>query len=121
MRDRVPGIRTWMWVDDGTDTCPSWAIDYEAAAASATTRTVAPWGRSPDDLYFLYTGGTTGFPKGVMWRQDDLVGSLDIGSKYPLPASPGWDELDERVFDDAWPAGGILAELCTPGRRPCLV
>ncbi len=34
--------------------------------------TVAPWGRSGDDLLLLYTGGTTGMPKGVMWRQDDL-------------------------------------------------
>ena len=31
-----------------------------------------PWGRSGDDLLLLYTGGTTGMPKGVMWRQDDL-------------------------------------------------
>jgi acyl-CoA synthetase (AMP-forming)/AMP-acid ligase II len=97
MRDRVPGVRAWIWVDDGTDACPEWAIDYEAAARSATSRTVAPWGRSPDDLYILYTGGTTGFPKGVMWRQDDLVGSLDAPSKHPLPAAPGWDEFDARI------------------------
>jgi fatty-acyl-CoA synthase len=97
MRDRVPRIRTWIWVDDGTDPCPDWAIPYETAAASSTVRTVAPWGRSPDDLYILYTGGTTGMPKGVMWRQDDLVGSLDAPSKQPLPAGPGWDEFDARV------------------------
>ena len=33
--------------------------------------------RSPDDLYILYTGGTTGMPKGVLWRQADIyVGAL---------------------------------------------
>lgn len=97
MHSRVPAVHTWIWVNDGTDACPDWAIDYEVAASSATTRTIAPWGRSPDDLYILFTGGTTGFPKGVMWRQDDLVGSLDAPSKHPLPAAPGWDEFDARI------------------------
>jgi fatty-acyl-CoA synthase len=97
MRARVPNVHTWIWVDDGTGSCPEWAIPYEAAAASATTRTVAPWGRSADDLYILYTGGTTGMPKGVMWRQDDMFGSLDAPSKQPFPTTPGWDEFDQRV------------------------
>ena len=39
--------------------------------------------RSGDDLYFLYTGGTTGMPKGVMWRNEDLFGVLGDGA-YPL-------------------------------------
>ncbi|MFM2077131.1 MAG: hypothetical protein RJA49_1021 [Actinomycetota bacterium] len=97
MRGRVPGVHTWIWVDDGHGACPEWAVPYETAAASATGRTVPPWGRSPDDLYILYTGGTTGMPKGVMWRQDDLVGSLDAPSKRPLPTVPGWDEFDARI------------------------
>src|SRR4029434_1858469 len=37
---------------------------------------VAPWGRSGDQLLMTYTGGTTGMPKGVMWRQDDLFRNL---------------------------------------------
>jgi acyl-CoA synthetase (AMP-forming)/AMP-acid ligase II len=97
LRDRLPGIVTWIWVDDATTSCPSWATPYETAAAAATGRTVAPWGRSPDDLYMLYTGGTTGMPKGVMWRQDDVIGSLDAPSKVRLPDVPGWDALDARI------------------------
>ena len=97
MRARVPRVSTWICVDDGTDPCPEWAVPYETAVASATGRTMAPWGRSPDDLYILYTGGTTGMPKGVMWRQDDMVASLDAPSKHPLPAAPGWDAFDERI------------------------
>jgi len=73
VRSRVPKVRHWLWVDDGEGPCPEWAVPYEDAAASATGRTVAPWGRSGDDLLMIYTGGTTGMPKGVMWRQDDLI------------------------------------------------
>jgi acyl-CoA synthetase (AMP-forming)/AMP-acid ligase II len=97
LRHEIPAIRRWIWVDDGSGPCPDWALPYETAAASASGRTAAPWGRSPDDLYILYTGGTTGMPKGVMWRQDDMVGSLDAPSKYPLPSVPGWDAFDERI------------------------
>ena len=97
MRVRCPRIRTWIWVDDDSGPCPDWALDYETAAASSTARIAAPWGRSADDLYILYTGGTTGMPKGVMWRQDDVVVSLDGASKHPLPEVPGWAEFDARV------------------------
>ncbi|CAN5620337.1 acyl-CoA synthetase [soil metagenome] len=96
LRARVPSVHTWVWVDDGSGPCPEWAVPYETCASSASTRTIATWGRSPDDLYILYTGGTTGMPKGVMWRQDDLVGTLDSASQHPLPAVPGWDQLDAR-------------------------
>jgi acyl-CoA synthetase (AMP-forming)/AMP-acid ligase II len=57
----------------------------------------APWGRSGDDLYLLYTGGTTGMPKGVMWRQDDIFVSLDAPSRRPLPDQPDFAALREKV------------------------
>jgi len=46
------------------------AVDYESAIQSAPPP--APVQHSPDDLYVLYTGGTTGMPKGVLWRQHDI-------------------------------------------------
>jgi len=73
IRDRVPAVRTWLWVDDGNGACPEWATPYETAAAAATGRVVGPQPRSGDDILMIYTGGTTGMPKGVMWRQDDLM------------------------------------------------
>jgi 3-oxocholest-4-en-26-oate---CoA ligase len=76
IRDRVPKVTTWLWVDDGDGLCPEWATPYEQAAHSHPERVVPPWGRSGDQLMMTYTGGTTGMPKGVMWRQDDLFRTL---------------------------------------------
>ncbi len=76
IRDQLPKMRTWLWVDDGSGPCPEWATPYEDAATSGAGRVAPEWGRTGDDLNMLYTGGTTGMPKGVMWRQDDLVVSL---------------------------------------------
>jgi 3-oxocholest-4-en-26-oate---CoA ligase len=82
IRDRVPRVVTWLWVDDGNGPCPEWALPYEDAAAAASGRTTPPWGRSGDHIMMTYTGGTTGMPKGVMWRQDDLFRTL-VGQMNP--------------------------------------
>jgi acyl-CoA synthetase (AMP-forming)/AMP-acid ligase II len=67
----LPKIRGVLVVSEtGAATLPADASDYEAVAES--DRPAPTVERSPDDLMFLYTGGTTGMPKGVMWRQDDL-------------------------------------------------
>jgi acyl-CoA synthetase (AMP-forming)/AMP-acid ligase II len=73
IRADLPRIHTWLWVDDGSGPCPDWAIPYETAASPTPTRTYGPVPRSGDDILMIYTGGTTGMPKGVMWRQDDLI------------------------------------------------
>jgi acyl-CoA synthetase (AMP-forming)/AMP-acid ligase II len=83
VRQRLPRIRAWLWVDDDGAPCPSWATPYEQVATEApnTERRLGPWGRNPDDLLLIYTGGTTGMPKGVMWRQDDLFAVLNRTSE----------------------------------------
>ncbi len=84
IRDQLPKITSWLWVDDGSGACPAWATPYEdAAATDPGERPVqGPWGRSGDHLLMTYTGGTTGMPKGVMWRQDDLFRNL-VGQFVP--------------------------------------
>jgi acyl-CoA synthetase (AMP-forming)/AMP-acid ligase II len=66
------------------------AVDYEEALA-ASSPDGPPVEPSPDDLYILYTGGTTGMPKGVLWRQHDIfmaamggrkVGTWEIVTSY---------------------------------------
>jgi acyl-CoA synthetase (AMP-forming)/AMP-acid ligase II len=97
VRPRTPRVKTWLWVDDGSGPCPPWAVPYEQAAASASARVQPSWGRSGDDLLLLYTGGTTGMPKGVMWRQDDLVGVLDAANKNRLPPDVDMEVVGERA------------------------
>ena len=72
VRARCPDIKHWLFVDDGKSTCPSWASHYEAAAQSRSTVGILDDRRSGDDQILIYTGGTTGLPRGVMWRQHDL-------------------------------------------------
>ncbi len=73
IRQAADSVRLWVWVGPSDTPCPAWASRYEQLASrNVEKRTRGPWGRSGDDLLFIYTGGTTGSPKGVMWRQDDL-------------------------------------------------
>jgi 3-oxocholest-4-en-26-oate---CoA ligase len=98
VRNRVPKVRTWLWVDDGTGPCPDFATPYEQAAGAGSDENVsASWGRSGDHLLLLYTGGTTGMPKGVMWRQDDLFGVLDANNKKRMPPEQDLDAVAERI------------------------
>jgi fatty-acyl-CoA synthase len=62
----------------------------------------APWGRSGDDLLLLYTGGTTGMPKGVMWRQDDLFQVLGAGGNAALGVPPA-TSIEELIARHAGP------------------
>jgi acyl-CoA synthetase (AMP-forming)/AMP-acid ligase II len=73
--------------DSGNELLPG-AVEYEALLASASAeRPDVEW--SPDDLYILYTGGTTGMPKGVLWRQHDIfisaMGGRPFGQPEPMP------------------------------------
>ena len=98
IRPDLPKVRAWYAVDDGPATSPTdvppWATRYEEVAGKPAGRVVPPWGRSPDDLLLLYTGGTTGMPKGVMWRQDDLVNVLGGGGN-PFAGTPPAVDLEE--------------------------
>ncbi len=82
------------------------AVPYEAAMADASPeRDFGP--RSPDDIYVLYTGGTTGMPKGVLWRQEDIFfaamggggwGSEPIGEAEELACRLNPDESGRVVM-----------------------
>ncbi|MCP2300267.1 Acyl-CoA synthetase (AMP-forming)/AMP-acid ligase II [Nocardia amikacinitolerans] len=84
VRPAIEKLRTVIVVDDdttGTIHTAADSVEYEAALAqSSGARDFGE--RSPDDLYMLYTGGTTGMPKGVMWRQEDVWRVLGGGINF---------------------------------------
>jgi acyl-CoA synthetase (AMP-forming)/AMP-acid ligase II len=101
VRDRLPRLEVLIQVPDesGNDLLPG-AVDYESAlAGSEPDHDVQP---SPDDLYILYTGGTTGMPKGVLWRQHDIFMSA-MGGRNILSqeAVETYDDVaaQARAFD----------------------
>jgi acyl-CoA synthetase (AMP-forming)/AMP-acid ligase II len=80
VRDRLPKLRHFVAIDDQSDEdlVGLGSVPYEQALADARPdRDFEP--RSADDLYVLYTGGTTGMPKGVIWRQEDVIFALGGG------------------------------------------
>ncbi|NUK60955.1 acyl-CoA synthetase [Streptomyces lunaelactis] len=78
------------------DAPPLSAVPFtDAEAAASPERGFAA--RSADDQFIIYTGGTTGMPKGVMWRQEDLFFSgLGGGAPTGEPVSSP-EELARRV------------------------
>ncbi len=87
---RCPGVRFVLDVESA-----SFAAALEAASAA---RDLGP--RSSDDHYVLYTGGTTGMPKGVLWRHEDIFfGALGGGNPGGLPIRRP-DEITASVIDN---------------------
>ena len=82
----VPNVKTVLVIDDGS-AVPAQTYEnyggvefYEAVAEGSPERDFGT--RSADDIYLLYTGGTTGFPKGVMWRHEDIYRVLLGGTDF---------------------------------------
>jgi acyl-CoA synthetase (AMP-forming)/AMP-acid ligase II len=95
IRDDLPKLRHAVVLEDGTDAATD-AVPYEdALAAASPTRDFGP--RSSDDLYLLYTGGTTGVPKGVMWRSEDIFFAALGGGGFGQPPITKPEELGDRI------------------------
>ena len=91
--------------DSGNDLLDG-AVDYEDGPGRRLAPSGPPTEPSPDDLYVLYTGGTTGMPKGVLWRQHDIfmaaMGGRRIGT---------WEVVESYEALGAPAAGGLGLKL----------
>jgi acyl-CoA synthetase (AMP-forming)/AMP-acid ligase II len=111
IRDQLPHLEFLIQVADhtGHPLLPG-AVDYESIVDTPAPTSGMPT-PSGEDLYILYTGGTTGMPKGVLWRQNDIfvssMGGRTFGSDDVLAS---YEELAERAVK----AAGFASLLLIP-------
>ncbi len=110
IKDQCTKVKGWLWVDDGAGPCPAWATPYESVTSEVPNSLDFEWSRTADDLLMLYTGGTTGMPKGVMWRQDDLFVLVNGGETGRYDTTKGVDDVT-RVVTSQGP-GMTLLPVC---------
>jgi len=132
IREALPQVVLWLQVaDESGEALLPGAVDYEQALADATPAPL-PDDLSPDDLYILYTGGTTGMPKGVLWRQEDIfrgalyageittveaiVERARFGGIRTLPTAPFMHGAAHWAAFNMWHVGGTVVVQNDPKR-----
>ncbi|MEY2450289.1 MAG: 3-oxocholest-4-en-26-oate---CoA ligase, partial [Acidimicrobiaceae bacterium] len=109
VRDKLPLLQHLVVVDDSTGTpCDvDGIVHYDHALASGSPdRDFAA--RDDGDLYVLYTGGTTGFPKGVMWRHEDVFRTLGGGIDFVTGERVDDEQKLARDGAAAGPSHGLV-------------
>ncbi|MCV6980763.1 acyl-CoA synthetase [Mycolicibacterium pulveris] len=103
----LPHLRVLIQIaDDSGNDLVHGAVDYESIVASGSAEP-PPVEPSPDDLYVLYTGGTTGMPKGVLWRQHDIFMTSFGGRNMATgELTTSYDQIAQRVAES--PGGKIF-------------
>ena len=99
VRERCPALR--LAVQVGGVEVPDWAVGYEEAVSADPMGRID---RSGSDLWFLYTGGTTGMPKAVMWDHTNLLGSMEATFRpfgLPVPSTSSEAAATARSVADA--------------------
>ena len=100
VRPHCPKVRAWLRMGPAAN-CPAWATPWFTAATPRPAPPPLARPRSGDDLLIIYTGGTTGHPRGVMWRQHDMyVASNTTGD----PEVPDLELVRARVSAPDWRA-----------------
>ena len=98
IKDRLPKVKLFVQVSDGTEALMSFAVDYERALRDQTPQ--PPQNRDPNGIYMLYTGGTTGLPKGVMYPVGGFAQFFITMGAAGLELDPPTNIEEYRTFLD---------------------
>lgn len=74
IKEQLPKVKVYIQIDDGTEPLMESAIDYENSISGSKEQ--IRFDRTEDNIYMLYTGGTTGMPKGVMYKHGSFIPSM---------------------------------------------
>ena len=102
IKGQLPLLKSFICINDHSDNenVIEESFDFESLIINEDESRLKVQ-RSGDDQYILYTGGTTGMPKGVVWRMEDVLmtlgGGIDAvtGEKYKTP-----EEFADKCFQD---------------------
>lgn len=113
-REKVPAVKTVVVVQDGSGESAHGmdAVDYDAILAQEKGDRDFE-ARTGQELYIIYTGGTTGMPKGVMWRQEDLFfaflqGGAPGGDPIESPEELAHNAIEEYYTQNILPAAPYI-------------
>ncbi|MBW2313428.1 MAG: acyl-CoA synthetase [Deltaproteobacteria bacterium] len=111
VRGRLPGVEAWLQV--GGDELAPFAERYSdwAEAGDGAPLEVD---RSGDDMLFIYTGGTTGMPKGVMWEHQALWGALGAGKNTPASKGVAPESAESHIANVAANGPGVIQIVACP-------
>ena len=98
IKNSLPSIKIWIEVEDGSESLVDGCVLYSSLIQ--TCNEMSRWKRPEDIIYMLYTGGTTGMPKGVMYNQAEFIQGMFKtlrGMGYELPAD--LSKINEYISD----------------------
>jgi 3-oxocholest-4-en-26-oate---CoA ligase len=108
IRDQLPKVKLFVAIDDGSGGVMEGAAGFEELIAANAPLPRRP--QSEDDVYMLYTGGTTGMPKGVMMRQGDFTRAVMVGLAVNLRGLTAPEDVPGLV--------ALVRELHAAGEAP---
>jgi len=111
LRARLPDVQAWVEVCGSAAPRAAFAVSYDALAESGDGSPLRI-ARSGDDLLLLYTGGTTGMPKGVMWGHDDLWAATGAGATLLTGNIPPANVAEHCANVAKFPSGRLIP--CCP-------